>query len=429
MRQNPPQAPARNYTGPFITMVFLFFIVGFLTTANTQFQIPLRQTFLAGVDNLKNTFSTLIIFSWFLAYPLCGGTGSRWISRYGYKGTLLLSLLVMIAGLALFYASSLFTEKFPDATISVGDANVPWGFFIFLTGSFVLGASVTILQVVVNPYLTACTVRGTQPIQRLAIGGSANSVGTTIAPYFVTGVVFAGLPMTEISIDQLMLPFIGLIAVVAVVYAFLYFTALPDIEGTRIDSAEADTSTDTNVWRHRHFLLGVVAIFCYVGAEVCIGGSVNVYAERLGYSESQFVLMVTAYWGLMLVGRLCGSTLSKISPRTQLLVTTSCAATLVALAVIFQNPWFLVAVGLFHSIMWGAIFTLSVAGLGRLTSIASGKFMIGVFGGALFPLVQGLLADAFGSWRPTWLLVLACEAVMLFYAISGSKIKSIPENQ
>ncbi len=429
MKDNTPQAPARNYTGPFITMVFLFFIVGFLTTANTQFQIPLQQTFLAGVDNLKNTFSTLIIFSWFLAYPICGGTGSRWISRYGYKGTLLLSLLVMIVGLALFYASSLFTVKFPDAALTVGNASIQWGFFIFLAGSFVLGASVTILQVVVNPYLTACTVRGTQPIQRLAIGGSANSVGTTIAPYFVTGVVFAGLPMTDISIDQLMLPFLGLIAVVAVVYAFLYLTSLPDIEGTRIDSADANAPADTNVWRHRHFLLGVVAIFCYVGAEVCIGGSVNVYAEKLGYSEAQFVLMVTIYWGLMLVGRLCGSTLSKISPRTQLLVTTSCAATLVALAVIFQNPWLLVAVGLFHSIMWGAIFTLSVSGLGKLTSIASGKFMIGVFGGALFPLLQGFLADSFGSWRFTWLLVLACEAVMLYYAIAGSKVKSTPENQ
>ena len=299
MKDNTPQAPARNYTGPFITMVFLFFIVGFLTTANTQFQIPLQQTFLAGVDNLKNTFSTLIIFSWFLAYPICGGTGSRWISRYGYKGTLLLSLLVMIVGLALFYASSLFTVKFPDAALTVGNASIQWGFFIFLAGSFVLGASVTILQVVVNPYLTACTVRGTQPIQRLAIGGSANSVGTTIAPYFVTGVVFAGLPMSEISIDQLMVPFLGLIAVVAVVYASLYFTSLPDIEGTRIDRSEANAATDTNVWRHRHFLLGVVAIFCYVGAEVCIGGSVNVYAEKLGYSETQFVLMVTIYWGLM----------------------------------------------------------------------------------------------------------------------------------
>ena len=95
--------------GPFITMVFLFFIVGFLTTANTQFQGPLKETFLAEVDGLKNTFATLITFSWFLAYPVCGRVGSSWISKYGYKGTLMRGLLVMVVGLGLFFASSYFT--------------------------------------------------------------------------------------------------------------------------------------------------------------------------------------------------------------------------------------------------------------------------------------------------------------------------------
>ena len=97
-----------NYMGPFITMVFLFFIVGFLTTANTQFQGPLKETFLAEVGGLKNTFATLITFSWFLAYPVCGRVGSSWISKYGYKGTLMRGLLVMVVGLGLFFASSYF---------------------------------------------------------------------------------------------------------------------------------------------------------------------------------------------------------------------------------------------------------------------------------------------------------------------------------
>ena len=100
--------------GPFITMVFLFFIVGFLTTANTQFQGPLKETFLSEVGGLKNTFATLITFSWFLAYPVCGGVGSSWISKYGYKGTLMRGLLVMIVGLGLFFASSYFTVHVLD---------------------------------------------------------------------------------------------------------------------------------------------------------------------------------------------------------------------------------------------------------------------------------------------------------------------------
>ena len=191
-----------NYMGPFITMVFLFFIVGFLTTANTQFQGPLKETFLSEVGGLKNTFATLITFSWFLAYPVCGGVGSSWISKYGYKGTLMRGLLVMIVGLGLFFASSYFTVHFPEANWHAGNNVIPGGFLIFLLGSFVVGASATILQVVINPYLTACHVKGTQSIQRLAIGGSANSVGTTLAPYFVTGVVFGGLSMEDIQKDR-----------------------------------------------------------------------------------------------------------------------------------------------------------------------------------------------------------------------------------
>lgn len=227
-----------NYMGPFITMVFLFFIVGFLTTANTQFQGPLKETFLSEVGGLKNTFATLITFSWFLAYPVCGGVGSSWISKYGYKGTLMRGLLVMIVGLGLFFASSYFTVHFPEANWHAGNNVIPGGFLIFLLGSFVVGASATILQVVINPYLTACHVKGTQSIQRLAIGGSANSVGTTLAPYFVTGVVFGGLSMEDIQIDQLMVPFLALMAVISLIVLLLMKLSLPDIQGTRVEKGE-----------------------------------------------------------------------------------------------------------------------------------------------------------------------------------------------
>ena len=407
-----------SYLGPFLTMVFLFFIVGFLTTANTQFQGPLKATFLAEVGGLKNTFATLITFSWFLAYPLSGGVGSRWINRYGYKGTLIRGLVVMIVGLGLFFLSSWFTVRFPEAAWRAGESVVPYGFLIFLIGSFVVGASATILQVVINPYLTACYVRGTQPIQRLAIGGSANSVGTTLAPYFVTGVVFGGLSMSEIRIDQLMLPFFSLMVVIMLVVFLLMRFSLPDVQGTK---AEAGEKLERSVWSFRHLALGVVAIFFYVGVEVCIGGNINLYAMEMGMASP--ALLATLYWGGMLVGRLVGSSLSHVSPRTQLTVTTTLAGVLTVLAIAFDNPWLLCAVGLFHSIMWGAIFTLSVARLGKYTSAASGVFMIGVVGGAVFPLLQGVLADVLGGWRLSWCLVVLGEAFMLWYALMGSRVR------
>ena len=413
MAQDNKQA---NFLGPFLTMVFLFLIVGFLTTANTQFQGPLKDAFLSGAGRLQNTFATLITFSWFLAYPLCGSIGSRWVNRFGYKGTLLRGLLVMAAGLFLSFCSSRFTVHAPQALIVLGDVRFHAGFLVFLLGSFVTGASATILQVVINPYLSACTVKGTQSIQRLAIGGTANSVGTTLAPYFVTGVVFGGLAMEDVRIEQIQLPFLVLTAVILLLAALLSRFTLPDIQGTR---NEGNARLEHSVWSFRHLTLGVIAIFFYVGVEVCIGGNINLYALDKGIASP--ALLATLYWGGMLVGRSIGSSLSRVSPRTQLVVTTSVAAVLVTVAILLDNPWILVAVGLFHSIMWGAIFTLATARLGKYTSIATGVFMIGVVGGAILPLLQGVVADAAGCWRPSWFIVLFGELFMLYYALRGSK--------
>ncbi len=427
-----------NYIGPFITLVFLFFIVGFLTTANGQFQAPLKSAFLNGVGDLKNTFVTLITFSWFLAYPLTGGIGSRWVTRVGYKKTLIRSLFIMILGLGLFFSSSWYTVTFPDSEISIASATVPVGYFIFLLGSFVVGSAATIMQVVINPYLVACSVKGTQAIQRLSIGGASNSIGTTVAPFFVTGIVFGGLAMEEVHVEQLMTPFIALIVILAIVVMILFKIALPDIEGTK---AEAGEGLKESVWSFSHLKLGVIAIFCYVGVEVCIGNNINLYAIELQGAGEQFsffgldsltlfginfsipALMATLYWGGMLIGRSVAGFLSKVSPRTQLTATTVMALLFVVLAIATNNPWLLVAVGLFHSIMWGAIFTLSVAKLGKYTSVASGVFMIGVVGGAILPLLQGIFADALHGWRATWALVLFGELFMLYYAQIGSRVK------
>ena len=247
-----------NYLGPFITLVFLFFVVGFLTTANGQFQGPLKAAFLQYAGDLKNTFATLITFSWFLAYPLTGKVGSSWVTKYGYKGTLVRGLLIMIMGLLIFFVSSWFTLQFPDAKVHITSVVIPFGFFIFLVGSFVVGASATILQVVINPYLVACTVKGTQPIQRLAIGGSSNSIGTTIAPFFVTGIVFGGLSMEKVQVSQLMLPFVTLAIAMLIVALVVMRLSLPDIEGTK---AEVGEKLERSVWSFSHLTLGVIAIF------------------------------------------------------------------------------------------------------------------------------------------------------------------------
>lgn len=432
-----------NYLAPFITLVVLFFFVGFLTTANGQFQGPLKAVFLNNAGELKNTFATLISFAWFMAYPLTGGIGSSWVTKYGYKRTLIQALIILIAGLGIFWLSSIYTIEFPELHFRVASAIIPWGYVIFLIGSYVVGAAATILQVVINPYLTACNVKGTQAVQRLNIGGSANSVGTTLAPFFVTGIVFGGLSMEEVNISQIQVSFLGLMAVFVIVTLVVAQMRLPDIEGTKADSGEKLTRS---VWSFSHLTLGVIAIFFYVGIEVCVGANINLYAIELEKAGRQFLffgmdsltigginfaipaLMATLYWGGMLIGRLISSSLSNISPRIQLTVAAIFAALSTLAAIATDNPWLLVTVGFFHSVMWGSIFTLSVNKLGKYTSIASGVFMIGVIGGALLPLFQGMFADALGGiWRWTWFIVVIGEIYILYYALFGSRVKQSAE--
>ena len=416
------QTKQQNNIGPFLTMVFLFFIVGFLTTANTQFQGPLKNAFLKEAGSFQNTMATMITFSWFLAYPVFGGVGSWFIRNFGYKGTLIRGLWMMIGGVILMDASAWTCQVWPTAMLGLpGGAWIHFGFLVFLLGSFVIGGSVTILQVVINPYLVAIDVKGTQPVQRLAIGGTLNSLGTTLAPYFVSGIVFGGLAMGDVTVNQIIIPFIALAVVLAIVMLIVHRLCLPNLDNTVNKEGE---HLERSIWSFRHLVLGVVTISFYVGCEVCVGGNINLYVlDDFGGSGTTAMLMATLYWGGLMVGRLIGSSLRKITPRIQLLVTTSGASMLIIVAMVTNEPWVLVAVGLFHSIMWGCIYTLSVAHLGKYTVMASGVFMIGVIGGAVMPLLQGILADALGNWRWTWSIVLCGELVMFSYAFAGCIIR------
>lgn len=427
-----------NRLGPFLVLTFIYFIVGFLTTVNGQFQGPLKVAFLSHVDELRNTLTTLISFFFFLGYLVNSSLGGKWIDRHGYKTTLMRALGVMIAGLLTYFCSSWFAVRYGDVSLRIMDDQVPYGYFIFLLGSFLMGTSAALLQVVINPYIAAYDLPKTQPVQRMNIVCAVNSLGTTLAPFFVTGVMFAGVALDDVQVRQLMVPFLALTLCVGLTTWITSRLSLPDIRGTRAESGE---KLPRSIWSFRHLRLGVVAIFFYVGAEVAIGVNVNLHAMELiadGKGLSFFgkthlivggldlgipALLATLYWGGLMVGRLVFSLFNNISPRILLTVTTSIAALLTLIAIFTDNLWVLVSVGLCHSVMWGCIFTLAIEGLKKYTSQASGVFMMGVFGGAVFPVLQGVLADAWGSWQWTWLIVVVCELVMLYYAQIGSRIR------
>lgn len=420
-----------NYTGPFITMVFLFFIVGFLTVVNAQFQSPLQAALLSKAGSIQTTLATFITFAWFLSYPLTGGIAAKMVNRLGYKKTMVNGLLLMIAGLGIFESSVLFQE-YVGASLVLENSEIPYAYFIFIIGSYVVGAAVTIMQVVINPYLVACNVKGTTDVQRQNIGGSSNSIASTLAPFVVGGLIFGGLAADQISVNKLILPFLGLIVVMAIVTFVVSKLSLPNIAGT---TNEGGAKLERSVWSFRHLTLGVVGIFMYVGVEVAVGANIVMHATHMGFDADIFgiditpALLASFYFGGMLIGRLVGSALNNVSAKLQLTVASCAALVLVSLAMFTgfimedSDILLLAAMGLCHSIMWPATFSLAVKGLGKYTSVGSGALMIGVIGGGVFPLLQGVIFDISGYWELTWYVVLIGELYMLYYALFGSKIR------
>ncbi len=421
---------------PFALLTFIYFIVGFLTTVNGQFQAPLQIAFLSQVELLRNTLATMIPFAFFLGYLINSPQGGKWIDKIGYKRTMLRALLYMVGGVVFYLVASLFATNIMDFGVTIGEDYIPVGYFIFLLGSYAMGTSAAILQVVINPYVNAYDLPGTQPVQRMSIVCAINSFGTTIAPFFVTGVLFAGVAIADVDAGQLIVPFSVLALFISLIALISYKMRLPDIEGTF-----STVKLKRSIWSFSHLKWGVVAIFFYVGGEVCIGVNVNLHAMELIESGRPLLLfgsdnltvaglelgipalLATLYWGGLMVGRTMSSFVSHITARRQLVVTAILAIVFTIIAIVAENLWVLVAVGLCHSIMWGAIFTLAVDSLKEYTSKASGVFMMGVFGGAIFPLIQGAMADSLGSWQWTWSIVIVCELVILYYALVKSRVK------
>ena len=422
------QKQTQSYLVPFIIMVVLMALVGLITNLNGQFQAPMQAAFLQKSGSLTNALTTLITFAFFLGYLAMGIPSAKCIEKKGYKNTLITGLFGLIAAFGLYELSAYVFEsvdlvKFQAATDDPNVVIIPVAYYIFLLAGFVAGSAMTFLQAVLNPYIVACDVKGTTGVTRQSIAGTANSTMATIAPILVASVIFAGKSGLDIALSSLYIPFLILIVLVGGLIAALSKLHLPAIASTEKKEGEV---LEKSVWSFSHLALGVVAIFMYVGVEVCIGNNINLYGKSLNFEPSDAALLATIYWGLMLVGRLCGSFLSSISASKQLLITSLGAGLLVLGGMILNNPYLLAGAGLFHSVMWGAIFSLAIDKLGKYTSAGSGALMMGIVGGAILPLVQGFLADSLGGWQFTWIIVLIGEAYLLYYALVGHKVRQLP---
>ncbi len=390
-------------------MFFLFAMISFVTGLQNPMGVIVKNQF--GATNAMSQLGNLANF---IAYAFMGLPAGFILKKYGYKVTALSAVSVGFIGVAISYLSGV-VESFP----------------VYLTGAFVSGFSMCMLNTVVNPMLNTLGGGGNRGNQLIQFGGSLNSLSATIVPTFV-GYLMGDVASAKIS-DANPALFIAM-AIFALAFIIIFFSAIPEpeLEAAKMSNEKSESigASIKGALSHSNLLFGIIAIFVYVGVEVGIPNIANLYmTSEAGVAAATAGTIVSMYWLLMLCGRLLGGVVGgKISSRSMMIGVTSLAIVLLLIGIFLPGSDTVaiagnavpikvicfVLCGICTSVMWGSIFNLAVEGLGKYTSIASGLFMVMVCGGGILPYFQGLLADAFGYIESYWLIVAGVIYMLIF---------------
>ena len=405
-------------------MIALFAMIAFVTNLCTP-----MATIIKNQGEISNVLAQIGNYGNFIAYLVMGIPAGMLIAKFGYKKTALIGLAVGAAGILIQWVSGLLDAQ----------ANLGLVFAVYLIGAFIAGLCMCILNCVVNPMLNLLGGGGNSGNQLIQIGGVFNS-SAAVACYILMGALISDATKAKIA-DATPALMIAL-AIFVVAFIVILFTKIDEPE-----QAPVQVSLIKGAMGHRHFALGALAIFLYMGIEVGVPNAVQQMLTSEPYSipAGTVGMIVAVYWFMMLIGRFVGASIgSKVSSRA--MITTVSVATLVLvlfgmyapadvlvafpgvdwgnLEVIWQDIpvgiFSFLLVGLCTSVMWGAIFNMAVEGLGKYTAIASGIFMTMVFGCAVMMGIQGYVADLAGHMTSFWVVVF-CAAYILFYALVGSK--------
>lgn len=408
-------------TPAIVAMFLLFFMIAFVTNFAGSMGVIVKNQFLGDSASAK-ALSQLGSLANFIAYACMGIPAGIILKRKGYKFTALAAVIVGFVGVGIQWLAG------PMAS-----------FAIYVAGAFVAGFSMCMLNIVVNPMLNTLGGGGNKGNQLIQLGGSCNSIGGTIAPILL-GYLIGG-EVSNASVADATPAMIIAMAIFALAALIIALTNIPEPHMETAEEKAARKAGKVEKDPHgplsfRHFVLGAIAIFFYVGIEVSIPNTANVYFSGLDWVGPALTgVMIGAYWFCMMLGRLGGGAIGgKVSSKSMLSATATVAILLI-LGVIFVpetltvNAFgkvvplalvFVMLCGLCTSVMWGAIFNLATEGLGKYTAMASGIFMTLVCGGGIIPFLQGVIADKAGSIQSYWLLV-CCLGYLLFYALVGSK--------
>ncbi len=412
--------PVQNYSRPLAIVTTLFFMWGFLTCLNDILIPHLKSIF-----ELSYAKAMLIQFAFFSAYFLFSVPWSKVVNTIGYKTTMVVGLLTMAVGAFLFV---------PAASV----VSYP----LFLTALLVLAAGITGLQVSANPYVDLLGKPETAS-SRLDLTQAFNSLGTTIAPKIGGLLILSSAPLAIEELHKLTpqalhvyrvqqassvkMPYTVIGIALLLLAVLIGISRLPKIETA---ASRPGVEANDSIWRHPNLVYGAIGIFAYVGAEVSIGSFlVNYFGlpEIAGLSAKAAAGFVSFYWGGSMIGRFLGALLLQhFKPGYLLALAAIVAGSLVTASMVWSGHlamWSILAVGLFNSIMFPTIFSLGEAELGPLSGSGSGLLNMAIVGGAILPVIQGMIADYVGLHH-AFVLPVICYLYILFYALSGSKPNS-----
>lgn len=416
--------------GAIIIMIALFAMIAFVTNLCTP-----MATIIKNQGEISNVLAQIGNYGNFVAYLVMGIPAGMLIAKFGYKKTALIGLAIGILGIAIqWYSGQIENPK----------ENLGLVFGVYLVGAFIAGFCMCILNCVVNPMLNILGGGGNAGNQLIQTGGVFNSTAA-VCCYILMGALISDATKAKISDATPAL----MIALGIFVLAFIII-AMTKIEEP--EQAPVEVSLIKGAMSHRHFALGALAIFLYMGIEVGVPNFVQQYlTNEMMIPAGTVGMLVAVYWFMMLIGRFVGASIGgKVSSRT--MITTVSIATLVlvlfgmyaptdvlvafpgvdwgSLTVVWQDVpvgiFAFLLVGLCTSVMWGGIFNMAVEGLGKYTAIASGIFMTMVFGCAVMMFIQASVADAVGYIQSYWVVVF-CAAYLLFYALVGSRVSKREE--
>ena len=394
-----------NYLPALISLGVLYFMNGFITCLNDTLVPFFKEGF-----TLSYADSSLVQFYFFLTYGVMSFPAGIVIERIGYKNGMVLGFAIAAIGALLFY---------PAADMHL--------YYLFLAALFVLAIGIVVLQVASNPYITALGPARTAS-SRLTLIQAIGSIGTTVAPIFGASFILSRLEESGTSSDAVKYPYLGIAAMLVCIALVVYNLNLPVIN-TKAASINATTAERRNIFSFRNLNFGAWAIFAYVGAEVSIGTFLTNYiSDTMSVGVENANTYVSYYWGGMLVGRLLGSyLLQTVKPSIVLTFCAFAAILLISISVISSGSvavWSMIGVGLFNSVMFAIIFSLSVEGLGKYTTKASGILSTAIVGGAIISFSQGYLKDH-STWAVAFMIPVVCYMYLVFFGLNGYKSKLV----